>query len=76
MTFDHRKSLPAVLQQSLPPEAQELYRQEYNNIWKQYQHTFTDVDALSAEELAHRKAWGKVKLHFVKGHDGSWRPRN
>lgn len=75
MTFEHRESLPAALQRSLPPEAQEMYRQEYNKIWKQYQHTYKQVEALSVEELAHRKAWGKVKQHFTKNYDGRWRPR-
>lgn len=75
MVFEHRNNLPAALQRSLPLEAQEIYRKEYNRVWKQFQHTYEDVEALSAEELAHRKAWGKVKQHFVRGYDGTWKPR-
>lgn len=76
MFYERLKDLPAALQCNLPTEAQEMYRQEYNAVWKKYQHIYNDIGAQSAEEVAHRKAWGKIKRSFVKQCDGSWLPRN
>ncbi|MGF7228707.1 MAG: ChaB family protein [Candidatus Saccharibacteria bacterium] len=76
MFYEHREDLPIALQRNLPIEAQELYRREYNRTWEIYQYTYQKLGATSAEEVAHRKAWGKVKRQFTTNYDGTWRPRN
>jgi len=72
MLYEHRTDLPKALQRTMPIEAQEVYREMYNATWSRYQHTYGDLEALSAEELAHRMAWGKVKRHFFKDYQGQW----
>lgn len=76
MFYKHRTDLPIALQRTMPDEAQEMYREEYNDIWKRYQYTYNDIGALSAEELAHRMAWGKVKRNFSKDCEGQWHRRS
>lgn len=75
MRYEHREDLPPALQRNLPLAAQDMYIDEYNHIWKMYQHTYHELDAASAEEIAHRKAWGKIKRYFTRNYDGTWRPR-
>ncbi len=73
MFYEHRTDLPEALQRTMPVEAQEMYRETYNTTWNRYEHSYEDIDALSAEELAHRMAWGKIKRHFSKDCQGQWR---
>jgi cation transport regulator ChaB len=76
MLYGHHTDLPEALQRTMPIEAQELYRTVYNAAWKQYEHTFQEVEALSADELAHRIAWGRVKQRFSKDCQGQWHSKS
>lgn len=76
MLYEQRTDLPNALQRTLPIAAQDIYLKEYNKVWQEYEHTYHEVEALSPEEFAHRRAWGKVKQHFVKRYDGSWHSRS
>lgn len=66
MPYASNVTLPASVRHHLPPRAQDLYREAFNNAWSTYA---ADV---RREEIAHRIAWAVVKGQFHTGCDGQW----
>lgn len=62
MPYATNDDLPASVQRHLPPHAQDIYREAFNNAYASHP---------SEEERAHRIAWGAVKRSYVKLGD-SW----
>ena len=63
MQYETVKQLSSTIRSVLPEEAQEIYRQAYNQAWEEF-----DRDAhrgLNQQALAHQQAWGAVKKEFV-----------
>lgn len=63
--------LPATIRDVLPPAAQELYLEIYNEALSMELHT--DAQTMSRESMAHQLAWDAVMREFV--HDdksGQW----
>ena len=73
MTFRHRRELPEALQQMLPLDAQEMYLETYNKVWRDYRAGKVAYYAGSRQEVAHRKAWAKVRQNFYRATSGDWR---
>ncbi len=68
MPYVRNDDLPPSVRDHLPPHAQDIYREAFNNAYRQ--HAFDPRQ----EEAAHRIAWAAVKRSYVK--DGStWVPR-
>ena len=53
--------LPVSVRVHLPPHAQDIYREAFNQAWQQF----------GGEATAHRVAWAAVKRLYVKG-DTRW----
>ena len=60
MPYDRISELPDSVKDNLPKHAQEIYKEAFNNAWKQYDHD---------EERAHRVAWSAVKNEYKKSED-------
>jgi len=63
MPFESRHELPDSVKDHLPENAQDIYKEAFNNAWDQYDHD---------ESRSHRVAWGAVKKEYHKGDDGDW----
>lgn len=68
MPYPTNTSLPAAVRHHLPPRAQDLYREAFNDAWVSY------ARDQRREEIAHRTAWAAVKRPFHKGAGGQWMP--
>ena len=60
MPYVSNEDLPPGVRNSLPPHAQDIYREAFNHAWRQYS------DRKDREALAHRVAWAAVKRRYVK----------
>lgn len=73
MPYDKLQDLPQSVKDSLPKHAQEIYKEAFNNAYKEYA-TSEDRDNPneSREELAHKVAWAAVKKSYKKDSSGRW----
>lgn len=65
MPYRTNTDLPPSLQRRLPPHAQDIYREAFNNAWAQY----------GDERAAFRVAWAAVKRLYERTDEG-WVPRS
>jgi cation transport regulator len=63
MPYSVNAELPERVQLHLPGHAQDIYREAFNNAWREY-----DGD----EPRAHRVAWGAVEREYHKDASGRW----
>ena len=68
MPYSSLRELPKGVKNSLPVEAQNIYKEAYNSAWKQY----SDYDSDDREETAHRVAWSAVKKKYERSGSGNW----
>ena len=68
MPYPSNAALPPSVRHHLPPRAQDLYREAFNDAWASY------ARDQRREEIAHRTAWAAVKRSFHKGAAGQWEP--
>ncbi|HUB06843.1 MAG TPA: ChaB family protein [Myxococcales bacterium] len=66
MPYRTNADLPAALQRRLPPHAQDIYREAFNNAWERYGED---------EQTAFRVAWAAVK-RLYEPTDAGWVPRH
>ena len=66
MPYATNAALPASVRNHLPAQAQDIYREAFNEVWATY-----SADP-RREEISHRTAWAAVKRRFHKGRDGRW----
>lgn len=71
MPYSSRQQLPDSVKDNLPAHAQDIYKEAYNNAWKQYKDPAKRRGGTSREEAARRVAWGAVKQQYHKD-DGKW----
>lgn len=68
MPYSKRSELPDNVKDNVPPHAQDIYKEAFNNAIDQY-----DGD----EERAHRVAWSAVKQEYTKDEDsGRWKRKD
>jgi cation transport regulator len=60
MPYRTNLDLPETIQRRLPEHAQDIFREAFNNAWRQY------ARRDDQEEIAHRVAWAAVKKRFRK----------
>ncbi len=72
MPYDNLSDLPDSVKNSLPKHAQEIYKEAYNNAWKQYDKPSKRQGGSSREETAHKVAWSAVKEEYEKKGDKKW----
>jgi cation transport regulator len=66
MPYASNAALPPSVRDHLPPRAQDLYREAFNEAWATY------AEDVRREEIAHRVAWAAVKRQFHKGSGARW----
>jgi cation transport regulator len=65
MPYVSNADLPLSIRTHLPPHAQDIYREAFNNAWREHW-----VD----ESVAQRIAWSAVKRSYHKDAYGYWVP--
>jgi cation transport regulator len=68
MPYPSNAALPPLIQQHLPPHAQDIYREAFNHAFAAH------AGDPRQEEAAHRIAWAAVKRSYEKVGD-SWERR-
>lgn len=76
MPYDGRSELPDSVRESLPPGAQDIYVEAFNDAWDRYEDPEDRRGDASRDEAAHRVAWSAVKRAYEKDEDGEWRRRD
>jgi cation transport regulator len=71
MLYEQISDLPATVQDSLPEQAQEIYRQAYNRAYRMYANPWSRRGAASQAEIANKIAWRAVKEKYQKD-NGQW----
>lgn len=66
MPYKFNKDLPEFIQNHLPEQAQDIFREAYNNALEYYQDPKRRRTKESLEEVAHKVAWSAVKKKFVQ----------
>lgn len=69
MPYHSLAELPDSVKNTLPKHAQEIYKEAYNNAWKEYADPDKRRGDASREEVAHRVAWSAVKDKYEKKGD-------
>jgi cation transport regulator len=69
MPYARNADLPRSVRDSLPTEAQTIYRKAFNSAWVGYESRGKRRGGASREETAHRVAWAAVKNSFQKRGD-------
>ena len=75
MPYNKTSELPESVRSVLPSHAQDIYKEAFNNAWKQYKKPEKRRDNADQEEVAHRVAWSAVKKVYEKSNDGKWHPK-
>ncbi|MGD8407548.1 MAG: ChaB family protein [Thiohalophilus sp.] len=65
MPYDRIDQLPDSVRNNLPKEAQQIYKEAFNNAWEEYS------DRSDREATAHKVAWAAVKKKYEKS-SGKW----
>lgn len=66
MPYNEIHDLPENIRNILPPHAQDIYREAFNNAFKEYKDPDKRYKGGSKEEVAHRVAWSAVKKKYHK----------
>jgi cation transport regulator len=72
MPYAQTSDLPERVRDSLPPHAQEIYREAFNSAWQQYDEPEERRGDSTREETAHKVAWSAVKQVYEKDNAGRW----
>ncbi len=72
MPYNNRDELPEQVQEALPADAQDIYKEAYNSAYEQYADPDDRDGDASREEVAHRVAWSAVKNKYEKNDNGDW----
>ena len=75
MPYVRLDELPASVRDNVPKHAQEIYKEAFNNAWREYADAADRRGDATREETAHRVAWAAVKEKYAKGDDGQWHPK-
>jgi cation transport regulator len=72
MPYKDISELRDSVREKLPKHAQEIYKDAFNNAWKEYKDPDKRRGDQSREQTAHRVAWSAVENEYEKGSDGKW----
>ncbi len=71
MPYAQISDLPKSVRDNLPEHAQEIFREAFNNAWKQYASPEERRGNASREEVSNKVAWNAVKQVYEK-RNGKW----
>jgi cation transport regulator len=77
MPYSKNNDLPDSVKTHLPAHAQDIYRETFNNAYKEYKDPGkrrNKNDPL--DQVCHRAAWAAVKKKYKKGKDGNWHTKS
>lgn len=66
MAYKNNSELPESIREHLPPRAQDIYREAFNNAWDQYSSPRGREITHNIEESAHSVAWAAVQEKYEK----------
>lgn len=69
MPYKFNKDLPNKIQNHLPEQAQDIYREAYNKACERYQDPKKRHVSDTIEEVAHKVAWSAVKEKYAQKND-------
>ena len=72
MPYNSIKDLPDNVTNVLPTHAQEIFKEAFNNAWKEYKDPKKRRGNDSQENVARKVAWDAVKQKYEKGSDDKW----
>lgn len=73
MPYASAAELPEGVRANLPPHAQDIYKEAFNNAWKEYADASKRRGIESRDEASHRVAWAAVEKIYIKnGVTGKW----
>lgn len=72
MPYNSIEELPERVRHVLPMHAQEIYKEAFNNAWKEYKDPSRRRGDESHEAVAHKVAWAAVEKLYHKDADGKW----
>ena len=72
MPYNSRSELPKQVKDNLPPHAQDIYKEAFNNAWERYKNPEDRRGNVSREEVAQKIAWSAVKKKYKKNEQGEW----
>ena len=75
MPYRNISELPGSVRDHVPGHAQEIYKEAFNNAWREYADKDERRGGESLEETSHKVAWAAVKKSYAKGADGDWHPK-
>lgn len=70
--YPKRSDLPDSVKDNLPVKAQDIYKEAFNNAWKQFADPKNLKYGGDRETAAHRVAWSAVKQKYEKNDQGKW----
>ncbi|MGH8273867.1 MAG: ChaB family protein [Gammaproteobacteria bacterium] len=75
MPYKSINELPSSVKDNMPKHAQEIYKETFNDAWKQYKDPDKRKGDADRDETAHKVAWSAVKEKYKKGKDDRWHPK-
>lgn len=66
MTFKYNKDLPHIVQNHLPEQAQDIFREAYNQALEEYKNEKKIKKNETLEEVAYKNAWAAVKEKYIQ----------
>lgn len=67
-----KKELPDPIKENLPADAQDIYKETFNNAYKQFKDPSRLKYGGDRETAAHRVAWSAVKNKYRKNEKDKW----
>ncbi len=72
MPYKSNSELPESVRDNLPEHGQDIYREAFNNAWKEYKDPSERRGNESREEVSHKVAWSAVEKVYEKNSEGKW----
>jgi cation transport regulator len=72
MPYHDLAELPKRIKDSLPLEAQELYKKAHNRAWDEYKDPKKRSGQETLDEIADRIALAAVEKEYERDHRGNW----
>ena len=72
MPYNSIKDLPDNVTNVLPTHAQEIFKEAFNNAWKEYKDPKKRRGNDSQENVARKVAWDAEKQKYEKARDDKW----
>jgi cation transport regulator len=70
--YKTKRKLPDSVKENLPADAQDIYKEAFNNAWKQFKDPSKLKYGGDRESASHRVAWSAVKKVYKKNEKGDW----